>query len=354
MPLLLDTAESAAVHAVRGASCVNIGLVNNMPDSALEATERQFSDLIRAGSRDTVVRLLLFAIPEVPRSDAARRDMVGRYRDIAELWDTQLDGLIVTGNEPKSKNLKDEPYWPALAQVVDWARANTYSTIWSCLAAHASVLASDGIERRPFDQKLSGMFACAAAETHPMMRGVRLPMHIPHSRNNDLPERDLKAAGYRILTRAPTAGVDAFARQEGSFHLFFQGHPEYEATSLLREYRRDVGRFLRGERDDYPGAPQNYFDTEATAWVEAFRDRALAERHGDLIKSFPMHALEAGLEAGSGGSWRAAASAIYENWFEYLKGRKAEQRSPLSLMRRAWRDWPHSAGRLAADPATAR
>lgn len=352
MPLLLDTAKSASVHAVRGASCVNVGLINNMPDTALEATERQFSDLIRAGSRDVVVRLLLFSIPEVPRGNAARRDMEGRYRDIAELWDAKLDGLIVTGNEPKSKNLRDEPYWPALSQVIDWARANTYSTVWSCLAAHAAVFASDGVERRPFAEKLSGLFTCTAAEAHPMMRGVKLPMQIPHSRGNDLAERDLKAAGYRILTRAPGAGVDTFARQEGSFHLFFQGHPEYEATSLLREYRRDVGRFLRGERDDYPAAPQNYLDTAAAARAEAFRKRAIAERHGDLIKSFPMRALEAGLEAGPGGC-RAAATAIYTNWFDYLKGRKAEQRSPRSLMRRAWRDWPQRSTQIAADnPAT--
>jgi homoserine O-succinyltransferase len=354
MPLLLDTTQPAFAHAVRGASCVNVGLINNMPDTALEATERQFSDLIRAGSRDTVVRLLLFAIPEVPRGDAARGDMAGRYRDIAELWDAQLDGLIVTGNEPKSKNLKDEPYWPALSQVIDWARGNTYSTIWSCLAAHAAVFASDGIERNPFAEKLSGVFACTAAETHPMMRGVRLPMLIPHSRNNDLPERELREAGYRILTRAAVAGVDTFARQEGSFHLFFQGHPEYEPVTLLREYRRDVGRFLRSERDDYPAAPQNYLDTEAAVWAEAFRERAMAERHGDLIKSFPMRALEAGLEAGLANEFRAAAGAIYANWFDYLKGRKAEQRSPLSPMRRAWRDWPRSAARLTADPATAR
>jgi homoserine O-succinyltransferase/O-acetyltransferase len=345
MPLLLDTAQSASLHAVRGASCVNVGLINNMPDSALEATERQFCDLIRAGSRDTVVRLLLFQIPEVPRGDTVRRDMAGRYRDIAELWDTELDGLIVTGNEPKSKTLQDEPYWLALSQVIDWARANTYSTIWSCLAAHAAVLAADGIERRPFAEKLSGVFACAAGETHPMMRGVTLPIKIPHSRSNDLPEQDLKAAGYRILTRAPVAGVDAFARQEGSFHLFFQGHPEYEPATLLREYRRDIGRFLRGERDDYPAAPQNYFDTEAQAWAEAFREQAIAERHSELIKNFPMRALEAGLADG----WHSAAGAIYANWFDYLKGRKAEQRSPLSLMRRSWRDWP-----LGADsPATA-
>ena len=70
----------------------------------------------------------------------------------------------------------------------------------------------------------------------------------------------MTACGYRILTRSAVAGVDMFVRQDKSFRLFFQGHPEYEATTLLREYRRDVGRYLRGERDDYPGLPLDYFD----------------------------------------------------------------------------------------------
>ncbi len=59
------------------------------------------------------------------------------------------------------------------------------------------------------------------------------------------------------------------------------------------------------------------------------------------------------LEAGLGGGWRASAIAIYENWLDYLKGRRAEVRSPLVPMRRAWRDWPARSARLAADgPAT--
>ena len=60
--------------------------------------------------------------------------------------------------------------------------------------------------------------------------------------------RALADCGYRILTRSAAAGVDMFARQDKSFHLFLQGHPEYEAKTLLREYRRDVGRYLRRER----------------------------------------------------------------------------------------------------------
>ncbi len=345
MPLFLDTAQTESEDDVRAANCVTIGLINNMPDAALEATERQFTDVIRLSARNTVVRLLLFAIPQVPRGEAARRDMAARYRDIGMLWNAHLDGLIVTGTEPKSRNLKDEPYWAALAQVIDWARQNTNSTVWSCLAAHAAVLHSDGIERSPLPQKLSGVFDCAPTGSHPMLRNVPLPMRVPHSRGNDLSERGLRSAGYRILTRSVEAGVDMFVRQERSFHLFLQGHPEYEADTVLREYRRDIGRYLRGERDSYPAMPRGYFNDEAKAILEAFRNRALAERDGDLIKSFPTRRLEAGLS----GAWRRSAIAIYENWFDYLKGRRAEIRSPLVPMRRAWRDWPRRGIELAAD-----
>lgn len=338
MPLLLETHETPA-DAVQATNCITVGLINNMPDAALEATERQFVDLIRASARNTVVRLLLFAIPEVPRGEAARRDMAGRYGPLAALWDSRLDGLIVTGTEPRSDNLKDEPYWGAMSEMIDWARRNTASTIWSCLAAHAAVLQSDGIERRAFKQKLSGLFECRPAAPHPMLRGAPLPLTMPHSRCNDLPEAALKACGYRILTRSAEAGVDIFARQDQSLHLFLQGHPEYEPDTLLREYRRDVGRFLQGERRHYPAAPQGYFDRDAAALADTFRKRALADRCGDLVRSFPKRALETGIAA----SWRATAIAIYENWFDYLKGRKAERRAPNLPRRRAWRDWPSAA-----------
>src|SRR5216683_693861 len=142
MPLLLDTSRSASTNEIHASNCVTIGLINNMPDPALDATERQFIELIRAAASKTIVRLLLFSIPAVPRADTTRQDM-------AERWDAHIDGLIVTGTEPRMKNLKDEPYWATLSQVVDWARDYTVSTIWSCLAAHAAVLHVDGIERRP-------------------------------------------------------------------------------------------------------------------------------------------------------------------------------------------------------------
>jgi homoserine O-succinyltransferase len=336
MTVLLDTLPSITEGALRGRNCITVGLINNMPDAALTSTERQFVGLMRAASSRVVVRLLLFSIPEIPRGEEARQEIGERYRDISELWDSRVDGLIVTGTEPHAKNLKDEPYWNTLGQVVDWAYDNTTAAIWSCLGAHAAVLRTCGIEREPAAEKVHGIFECEAAYLHPMTVSTAGGLRVPHSRYNGLPEKALTDAGYRVLTRSPLAGVDMFAKQDKSFHLFLQGHPEYEAPTLLREYRRDVGRYLSRERESYPPLPQNYLGDAATAAAGHFREQALAERQPDLMSGFPMEQLAAGLEA----PWTPCAIGIYEKWFEYVAARKSEQRPLTVQRRRAWRDWP--------------
>jgi homoserine O-succinyltransferase len=150
-------------------------------------------------------------------------------------------------------------------------------------------------------------------------------LRVPHSRLNDLPEPALRACGYRVLSRSATAGVDAFVKEDdgSSLFVFFQGHPEYEADSLLREYRRDVGRFLRGERATYPAPPQDYFNSTATFLANDFRLRAMGERRGDLIGDFPMEPLAAVVE----NTWRNAAVGLYRNWINYLKMRERDRKS---------------------------
>ena len=64
MPLFLDSDRSGSRAELNAGNCITIGLVNNMPDAALEATERQFTDLIRAATPNAVVLLKLFALPE--------------------------------------------------------------------------------------------------------------------------------------------------------------------------------------------------------------------------------------------------------------------------------------------------
>ena len=69
--------------------------------------------------------------------------------------------MIVTGAEPIAATLPEEPFWQDLTDMIDWAKTNTRSTIWSCLAAHAAVLHLDGIERQRLDTKCSGIYDCA-------------------------------------------------------------------------------------------------------------------------------------------------------------------------------------------------
>ena len=116
-------------------------------------------------------------------------------------------------------------------------------------------------------------------------------IRIAHSRWNELPEDELLANGYAILTRSTAAGVDAFVKQGRSLCLFFQGHPEYDARALLREYRRDLGRFLRHERETCRSPPHGYFAERAKPLLDDFQQRALADRRDGLMEHFPLVAL---------------------------------------------------------------
>jgi homoserine O-succinyltransferase len=301
--------------------CLDIGLINNMPDAALESTERQFIELLEAAAADVVVRLKLLSSPDVPRSEAGQRYLSASYSDIAELWNSRLDGLIVTGTEPRAPSLLDEPYWTTLTKVADWAERNAVSTVWSCLAAHAAVLYLDGIGRHPLKEKRFGVFDCARVLDHPLMTGVPSPLRIPHSRWNELRERELTAAGYTVLTRSAEAGVDTFVKQKKCLFVFFQGHPEYDQRALLREFRRDIGRFLRRERETYPEIPHGYFGDKAMGVLGAFRELALSGRREDILDSFPSAVVEARLNPMSGSS----TARVYGNWLSHLTAQKAQR-----------------------------
>jgi homoserine O-succinyltransferase len=299
-------------------SVINIGLVNNMPDAALQATERQFTELLRAAAGNNRIHLHCFSLPSIARSQQAKQRIDGQYSDIADLSQLRIDGLIVTGAEPVAPTPRQEPFWQELAAVIDWAEANTRSTIWSCLAAHAAVLHLDGIERQRLDQKCSGVYDCVRLVDDWLTRDTPSPLKISHSRLNALRKSDLIANGYQVLTESADAGVDIFAKQLRSRFIFFQGHPEYEALSLQREYLRDITRFLGRQRDSFPLIPKGYFDAETENKLAIFEKRACAERTLPLSVELPHLTLRRGIAAG------VAASQIFRNWLGYLSdGTKA-------------------------------
>ena len=296
---------------------LTIGLVNNMPDSALKATERQFVRLLSGAAGQARIQFHCFSLPSVNRSAAARAHIDKEYSDIDDLGRMKIDGLIVTGAEPNGCTLPQEALWRELTDIIDWARTNTRSTIWSCLAAHAAVLHLDGIERQRLPAKCSGIHLCARVTDDWLTRGLRGALKVPHSRLNEVPESDLTSRGYQVLTRSNTAGVDIFVKQFDSRFIFFQGHPEYDALSLQREYMRDLARFLAGERDDYPALPLNYFDAATEAQLTSFKRRAKAEREPTLAAALPGLTLRGDMAAG------VAAHVILRNWLAFLGQRPA-------------------------------
>jgi homoserine O-succinyltransferase/O-acetyltransferase len=302
---------------------INIGLINNMPDAAMEATVRQFAALLGSAAPWAVVHLKLFSMPGVPSSDWRLQHLSAYYSDFQELWTAPLDGLIVTGAEPRAANLATEPYWDHLAKIVDWAEENKTAAVWSCLAAHAAVLHLDGIVRSPLNEKRFGLFEHMRASDHWLLEGLSSPILTPHSRWNEISEQALVSCGYHVLSKSAAAGVDIFVRERRSLFLFFQGHPEYEADTLAREFRREVGRFLRSERDSYPDLPGQYFDPATTDELNAFRMRALVDRREELLSAFPTERAFRNVP----NAWHWQAMRTYGNWLRYIAERKTPTRA---------------------------
>lgn len=298
-----------------GKSRVTVALVNNMPDAALVATERQFSArLEEAAGGACDVRMTLYTFPGLPRCDGARATIRERYLGVDALEKDGADAVIVTGCEPRAARLTDEPYWRDLTTLIDWARTNTQSVLFSCLAAHAAVLHLDGIERRRNISKLSGVFACERVGSNPLTRGLREPLIMPHSRCYGLSPEELTRKGYEVLTGSEQVGADIFVRETPSLFVFVQGHPEYDAHTLMREYRRDFARFVRGEQAAPPNCPQGYFDAQTEEALQALTLAARRDRAAELLKSVAevFNAFK------PTASWQGNSVRLYRNWLKLI------------------------------------
>jgi homoserine O-succinyltransferase/O-acetyltransferase len=322
MPLELEHRGSHAHSATLARDGIRIGLLNNMPDAALEATELQFTALLRAAAGSRAVRLRFSSLPELARGVTAQQRMDCNYWPLDELLAEQPDALIVTGTEPRTPVLEEEPYWDRLVRLMEWAETHTVTSIWSCLAAHAVAQALHGVRRRRLAAKRFGVFEHRTRQVHSLLQGVTAPLLTPHSRWNELPVDAVEAAGFTVLSFSEETGADLFVRAGRSLLICFQGHPEYESLTLLKEYRRDVGRFLRSEQPSWPTLPRGYLNSQSLKLIEEFRRRAEAGRDPELLAEFPMAALASGLDA----PWRPGAVSIYRNWLKYVAAAKERTR----------------------------
>jgi len=291
---------------------LHIGLLNMMPDKALAATERQFFRLVGESNQIAQFYMHPFTLKELKRGAEATEHISKYYETFDQLKEQGLDALIITGANVTQPDLSLEPFWQPLIEVIDWAYDNVTSTLCSCLATHAVLQFRYGQKRRPLGFKRWGVYSHRVVEqVHPLVNDVNTRFDVPHSRFNQIDRSQFEAARLHVLVESDVAGVHLAVSEDQFRIVFCQGHQEYDINSLLKEYKREVTRFAKGEREDYPPFPENYFTLKTEAIFDEHRDRVISARdRGQPVPPLPEALVAATLD----NTWHDTAEAVINNW----------------------------------------
>lgn len=291
---------------------LHIGLLNMMPDAALTATEHQFIRLVGASNQIAQFYVYPFSIPELNRGPEALEHIRQHYFDFADLREQGLDALVITGANVANPSLDEELFWDPLIEIMGWAEKNVASILCSCLATHALVKFLHGIDRRRLPKKKWGVYSHKIHRPdHPLMWEVNTRFDAPHSRYNEISREQFEAAGLSVLADSEEAGAHLAVSPDQFRIIYFQGHPEYDAISLLKEYKREVFRYVSDERNDEPRFPENYFTDEAKEVASKYlRQASAAKANGGGTPEFPESELLRLVD----NTWGDTGKAIINNW----------------------------------------
>jgi len=291
---------------------LHIGLLNMMPDKALEATERQFFRLVGQCNQIAQFHMHPFTLDGLERGPEAAAHIARYYESFDDVRAQGLDALIVTGANVTQPDLSREPFWQPLIEVIDWAFENVTSTLCSCLATHAVLQFRYGQKRRRQGEKRWGVFAHRVVDPcHPLVIGVNTRFDVVHSRFNQIDREQFEAAGLHVLVESDVAGVHLAVSEDGLRIVFFQGHPEYDTISLLKEYKREVNRYAMGETEEYPPFPSNYLRARSRAILEEYARSVLRARECSApLAEMPEHLITPWLD----NTWHDTAEAVINNW----------------------------------------
>ena len=291
---------------------LHIGLLNMMPDTALEATERQFFRLVGACNQIAQFHIHPFTIDGLERGEQAQRHIALYYESFEQIKKDGLDALIISGANVTQADLSKENFWQPLTEVFDWAKHNVTSTLCSCLATHALIEYCYGIKRQPQSQKRWGVFSHKVLDrSHPLVAEINTRFDVPHSRFNEIFQQEMEANGLTILAASADAGVHLAVSTDGFRAVFFQGHPEYDDISLLKEYKREVLRYYHRQRESYPPFPENYFNPAAIEVLDVYQQHVKQARANQQpLNAFPEKLLLNEVD----NTWKDTAKAVFNNW----------------------------------------
>ena len=307
---------------------LHVGLLNMMPDAAFEATERQFMRLLGSCNRIVQVYVHPFAVDAGARGPKTREYIDRFYESFDDVRAAGLDALVISGANPAQPEMEDEPFWDPLVEVMEWAGENVCSVVCSCLATHAYLQHAHGIARRRcLPDKRWGVYEHRNLAGHPLLSNLNTRFDGPHSHVYEMTRADVEPAGVQVLSESEEAGIYLAVSSDGFRFVFFQGHPEYDKVSLAKEYKREVTRFVTGERETYPAYPVGYFGAAAREMLDRHRDEVTnAKTRGATPPAFPDDELEPRLD----NTWTDTGKAMFNNWLGLVyQLTDADRRTPL-------------------------
>lgn len=176
------------------------------------------------------------------------------YITFEEVKNRSFDGMIITGAPVEQMPFEEVDYWEELTKIMEWSKTHVTSTIHLCWGAQAAMYYHFGIDKKPLEQKMFGLFWHKVSNRKvPLVRGFDDMFLAPHSRHTDVPrERIAACSQITILAESEEAGVFLSMTNDGK-QIFVMGHPEYDRITLDGEYKRDRDKGLD------INMPENYY-----------------------------------------------------------------------------------------------
>lgn len=257
---------------------LHIAILNLMPTK--EATETQLLRLI--GNTPLQVEVTLLHTATYASQNVDAEHLRAFYRTFEQVREEYFDGVIITGAPVETLDFSDVRYWSELKQIIAWADARAFSTLYICWAAQAGLHYHYGIGKRLLDKKMFGVFEHEVTmPTHKLLRGFDDHFWIPASRHTQIDEAQaLSCPDLDILAVSPESGIGLMASRDGRW-VFATGHSEYDPDTLRREYLRDRDKGLSID------VPRHYFEDDDP-------DKPVIVR------------------------WRSAANLLFANWLNYF------------------------------------
>lgn len=257
---------------------LQILIVNLMPTKIV--TETQLARVL--GNTPLQVEMELLMMSSHKSKNTSEEHMLAFYKTFDEVKDRNFDGMIITGAPVEHMDFEQVEYWKELCEIMEWSKTHVTSTFHICWAAQAALYYHYGIEKKPLDKKLFGVFEHTVDHKGSILfRGFDDTFMVPHSRHTTVLAEDIeKVPALKILSTGKEVGVYAVATDRGR-QIFITGHSEYDAETLNREYQRDKNAGLPID------IPVNYFPND---------DDTLPPKV----------------------TWRSGANLLYSNWLNYF------------------------------------